>query len=716
MARTWITKVNNVDTVDAAHVNDLQTYKLDKDALPYIRPEDYGAVGDGVADDTAAISDAITASNLAGLPVLLGATTYLVTDSLPKVHYIRGTDMWTSTIWFMPTSSGKILFDCSPNDISANNRYYRVSIENLTIAGGNDVDKTAIRLWHCTIARVDMVNIVMGLWAGDTSTGSIGLNLMGTDCSYISNTIIETARPIVAQNQPTSPRNNLDHITFSNMNLFAEYGGHPLVEFEIGTSQVFFTGEQAWCGGGSAFLAETTQVELTFENIRWELTGSETGQTRDGFRIIGEDFIATGEVPNQSVCFKNCRVGVDTGYSAFYLRNVWWVTFMDVGSAPISPTQPYYFCDIDDSCWRVDMINVRHHICELNITGLKTALCIGEDEEDSIYGANKSYTRFYARIPAISQESGTRPSIPYADRYHQYAADLDGEAGKTCPHFMTEDGSTVRLNQDVSSHGSPEFYTVNPSDVTVDNIPYKMGAVEKLTDGGLEIWASATDLTNWTEATAGTSSVNRDGTDKHGGTYSCRFDCDADSHLAMISQNVTGLTASRPYTLSFWYKSGASPNDLRWEMVDTGANQYLSANGSWVGAVTTNALPVADSWTLFSITFNTHASYTDYTIGIIAHYAPSSSMRVDDISLVSKAGLKNSPLSTDGTDVDNSGVYKVDAVQVVGPQAASQADLKADYTTGGLDTEAEIIAAINATNAGFNTLLAKIRAHGLIDT
>ena len=48
--------------------------------------------------------------------------------------------------------------------------------------------------------------------------------------------------------------------------------------------------------------------------------------------------------------------------------------------------------------------------------------------------------------------------------------------------------------------------------------------------------------------------------------------------------------------------------------------------------------------------------------------------------------------------------------------AAAQANLKADYTTLDLDTEAEIIAAINATNAGFNTLLAKLRTHGLIDT
>jgi hypothetical protein len=51
-----------------------------------------------------------------------------------------------------------------------------------------------------------------------------------------------------------------------------------------------------------------------------------------------------------------------------------------------------------------------------------------------------------------------------------------------------------------------------------------------------------------------------------------------------------------------------------------------------------------------------------------------------------------------------------------GAQAAAQADLKADYQALDLDTEAEIITAINATNAGFNTLLAKLRTHGIIDT
>lgn len=59
-------------------------------------------------------------------------------------------------------------------------------------------------------------------------------------------------------------------------------------------------------------------------------------------------------------------------------------------------------------------------------------------------------------------------------------------------------------------------------------------------------------------------------------------------------------------------------------------------------------------------------------------------------------------------------VVKINSIQVVGAQALTQAALKADYTTGNLDSEAEIIAAINATNAGFNTLLAKVKTHGLL--
>ncbi|MCK9601845.1 MAG: hypothetical protein M0R06_22565, partial [Sphaerochaeta sp.] len=45
---------------------------------------------------------------------------------------------------------------------------------------------------------------------------------------------------------------------------------------------------------------------------------------------------------------------------------------------------------------------------------------------------------------------------------------------------------------------------------------------------------------------------------------------------------------------------------------------------------------------------------------------------------------------------------------------AHLADEKTDYTTGDLDTEAEIIAAINATNTKINSVLAALENTGLL--
>jgi len=46
-------------------------------------------------------------------------------------------------------------------------------------------------------------------------------------------------------------------------------------------------------------------------------------------------------------------------------------------------------------------------------------------------------------------------------------------------------------------------------------------------------------------------------------------------------------------------------------------------------------------------------------------------------------------------------------------QQSHIADLKTDYTTGDLDTEAEIITALNATNTALNHILAHLEADGL---
>jgi len=65
-------------------------------------------------------------------------------------------------------------------------------------------------------------------------------------------------------------------------------------------------------------------------------------------------------------------------------------------------------------------------------------------------------------------------------------------------------------------------------------------------------------------------------------------------------------------------------------------------------------------------------------------------------------------------DVKLSGVIKIDNVQILKEQQSHIADLKTDYTTGDLDTEAELITALNTTNGKINAILAMLETHGLV--
>lgn len=62
---------------------------------------------------------------------------------------------------------------------------------------------------------------------------------------------------------------------------------------------------------------------------------------------------------------------------------------------------------------------------------------------------------------------------------------------------------------------------------------------ELATDGGFETWATATDLTNWTESVGGTSTVNRESSVVQAGSFAARLDVDAGNGLAMIYQSMS---------------------------------------------------------------------------------------------------------------------------------------------------------------------------------
>lgn len=123
----WTTKTNHVDTIDASHVNNLQKH------VSWECPEYYGAAGDGVTDDTAAIQAAIDSVATSGGHIMLAPKTYRITGPLELEGEItisgagRGSKyagtplqmsrIWldhddpTCAIWIKPGTRGVILKD-----------------------------------------------------------------------------------------------------------------------------------------------------------------------------------------------------------------------------------------------------------------------------------------------------------------------------------------------------------------------------------------------------------------------------------------------------------------------------------------------------------------------------------------------------------------------------------------------------------------------------
>jgi hypothetical protein len=88
--------------------------------------------------------------------------------------------------------------------------------------------------------------------------------------------------------------------------------------------------------------------------------------------------------------------------------------------------------------------------------------------------------------------------------------------------------------------------------------------VELFTDPGLEAWDSATNLTSWTEQKAGTSTVNRENTVVHAGSYAVRLDIDASDNYAQIGQTPT-VAAGTWLKIGYWAKASTAGKSTRIE-------------------------------------------------------------------------------------------------------------------------------------------------------
>lgn len=138
---------------------------------------------------------------------------------------------------------------------------------------------------------------------------------------------------------------------------------------------------------------------------------------------------------------------------------------------------------------------------------------------------------------------------------------IGGLNGITALRVLAGGGRALPLSYSdtfARADGAPGYGWYGPGwSISSGKLINTLGLGEELfTDGGLEAWSSATNLTSWAEAVGGASTINQEATVKHAGSYSVRADIDASASNAQITQIKT-LVPGAWYQMSGWLYSSA---------------------------------------------------------------------------------------------------------------------------------------------------------------
>lgn len=270
---------------------------------------DFGAVGDGVADDTAAIQAAIN-SKAGFLAVYFPAGAYRVTSQITVASdrtMLYG-DGVASQILFVPTANA-VCFLFEKGAVS--------SVQNVVrdlafYSTDTTYTKTAIKMIDVSQCLLDNVQTISPHWHGNTS---IFLHVLGRDSTTVRSLNVFADRPIRVSPIPAphvASGIGIDHFHFSDCYLGNTTSANPLITVDDGVilSDVTFDGYQAWVGGSDGFYwNDTTSTAISFgltiANARWEQPASS-----GGYAVY---INRTGAGEAQQVTLRNITAGLENG-------------------------------------------------------------------------------------------------------------------------------------------------------------------------------------------------------------------------------------------------------------------------------------------------------------------------------------------------------------------------------------------------------------------
>jgi len=126
----------------------------------------------------------------------------------------------------------------------------------------------------------------------------------------------------------------------------------------------------------------------------------------------------------------------------------------------------------------------------------------------------------------------------------------------------------------------------------------------------LQTWASATDAGTWSEFPAGSSTVNRDGTNHLIGSYCARLDVDSSNTSVYMRLAGAATLPAEQTTIHLIYKTSATGVPSM-DVQDTTTTQYVQANGTFAAGLYRPNLPSSASW----VDYSSFPSFTPVTNG-----------------------------------------------------------------------------------------------------
>lgn len=244
---------------------------------------EYGAVGDGVTDDTAAIQAAITAAG-AGV-VYFPAGNYYVTDTLTiatNYVHIRTAGLYATRFVFGPSSAKSLFkFTAGASEIAG------CSIGGLVIDGktGNTQTKTGIEIVDGSGFHVYDVWIDPGQ-AGNFKNSSIGIHLRGKELTTIERIRITADIPVLLDVDPNSASVGCDHIHISDTFLEPTRGtsGACLtIANGVPVSNLTIDGYNGWIVGKYGLYWNDTTSPTVHFNVRLQGIRCEQADDTTGF-------------------------------------------------------------------------------------------------------------------------------------------------------------------------------------------------------------------------------------------------------------------------------------------------------------------------------------------------------------------------------------------------------------------------------------------------